>query len=107
VIPRIGIEWRLEPAASLELPVRVGYRYEATPLADDSSANFVDADRHVPSLGLGLDAPSPAPLSGRLRLDLHAAWSEFVPRSVEAPDGTSRRASGSVLVLGATFGVDL
>jgi long-subunit fatty acid transport protein len=107
VAPRVGGEYRLELSRAWELPLRAGYVYEATPLGRGSSPNLVDANRHVASLGVGARGPGPSPLLGDLRFDVHVSGSFFVPRSVVGPDGTTHRARGRILVLGATLGVDL
>lgn len=56
VSPRLGLEWR--PTAAWA--VRGGYAFRPTPLpAQTGRANFIDADVHQLSLGLGWRFPDP------------------------------------------------
>lgn len=107
ITPRLGCEYSLRLRGDWSLPLRAGYVFEASPLTATSSSNFVDADRHVVSLGFGLEAPGPSPLTGRVLLDAHGAYSGFVPRNVPGPDGETHRAGGSIWVFGATLGLEL
>jgi long-chain fatty acid transport protein len=82
-VPRVGIEWYVPDITDsdgevlVRVPLRAGYVYEHTPIPEQSGiTNFVDADRHTPSFGVGVEV---APL--RLSMDLHGAVSIF-PRQV-------------------------
>lgn len=106
ITPRLGGEYRTGVGNTWELSARVGYVFERTPLAADSSPNLADADRHVMSLGAGVGAPGLWPVSGMLRLDTHLQWSLFTPRSFDGPDGRRRRASGDIWTFGFTLTVE-
>jgi long-subunit fatty acid transport protein len=107
VVPRFGVEYEWFAGGPVRLPVRAGYAFVATPLQSSSTRNLVDADRHVLCLGAGIAGRGPEPLLGTLSLDVHAAWSVLLPRVGTGPDGEPHRASGDILVLGATLGVGL
>lgn len=120
-VPRVGLEYTLgfgperkvsgrdEPAKAIEVPVRVGYAYEASPVPPQiGRTNFVDADRHTISLGTGIVMNAPfAILPGALRLDAHAAISvlpERVTHKASAADFVGDyRAEGTMLMGGATL----
>ncbi len=74
VVPRLGIEHRLPLSPSLELPLRLGYVYEASPVPPQRGrTQFLDADRHLFSLGVGTWWSGLDPiLSGGLRADCAA-----------------------------------
>ena len=59
LMPAVGIEWRaLSNALSgrLALDLRGGYRFEPSPVPEqDGESSFGDSDRHVFSLGLGVE----------------------------------------------------
>jgi long-chain fatty acid transport protein len=60
----------------VRVPLRAGYVYEHTPIPEQTGiTNFVDADRHTPSFGVGVEV---APLG--LGLDLHGAVSVLPKR---------------------------
>jgi long-chain fatty acid transport protein len=107
IVPRLGVEHVLFARQRWHVPVRAGYAFLATPLEASSTRNLVDADRHVFCFGAGVAGLGPAPLTSELSFDFHAAWSKLVPRVGTGPDGQSHRATGSVLVLGATLGLSL
>jgi long-subunit fatty acid transport protein len=119
-VPRLGLEYVLgfgsvrkvsgrdEPAKAFEVPLRLGYAYEASPVPPQvGRTNFVDADRHTVSLGTGfvLNAPF-AILPGSLRLDAHAAISvlpERITYKSNAADFVGDyRADGTMITGGAT-----
>lgn len=66
---RIGVEWK-----PLDFwTVRAGYGFEPTPVPPQrGTSNFLDSDRHVLGLGLGLDLEPRG--WARMRVDLHARW---------------------------------
>lgn len=76
VTPRLGLEIVALTTPSIELPVRLGYVYEKTPVPPQTGqTNLVDTDRHTFALGVGVKLPAPlSVLPGELRLDLHAAY---------------------------------
>lgn len=107
LVPRVGVEYEFVATGAARLPVRLGYAFLGTPLEPESTRNLVDADRHVLSFGAGVVGEGPRPLLGESSLDVHVAWSTLVSRTSPGPDGRSRRASGEVLVMGATLGLSL
>jgi long-chain fatty acid transport protein len=121
-VPRLGVEYRLAFGASrrerapdaaeqplLEVPLRAGYVYEASPVPPQTGiTNFVDADRHVLSIGTGaaLHAAQPE-LPATLRLDVHGQLSLLPERTIDKTNPAdfvgSYRAGGTMLGLGATL----
>lgn len=69
---RVGAERTLRFTADLSTSLRVGYGYEPSPVPEQTEAsNFLDADRHLASLGTGLRFAGLGPwLEGGLELDL-------------------------------------
>ncbi len=120
-VPRLGIEYLLgfgsdrkvpgrdKPVPAVELPLRLGYVYEATPVPEQTGrTNFVDTDRHTVSFGTGVVLNAPfSVLQGHLRLDAHAALSvlpERVMRKANAADFIGDyRADGLMIAGGATL----
>ena len=92
VVPRLGIEHRLPLTGSLELPLRIGYVYEASPVPPQSGrTNFLDSDRHLLSMGAGAWWSGFDPiLSGMLRTDFAVQFGLLERRSQTKAD----RASG-------------
>ncbi|MCG8418990.1 MAG: outer membrane protein transport protein [Proteobacteria bacterium] len=55
LIPRVAIEWAPLQLPRLDLQVRAGYAYEASPVPDQiGETNFVDNDKHTMCLGAGV-----------------------------------------------------
>lgn len=119
-VPRLGVEYTLgfgterkvsgrdEPAKAVEVPLRFGYSYEASPVPPQTGrTNFVDADRHTVSLGAGVVMNAPfAVLQGSLRLDAHAAISVLPERITYKANPADfvgdYRADGTMIIGGAT-----
>jgi len=119
-VPRLGAEYLLgfgserkvsgrdEPVKAVEVPLRVGYVYERSPVPQQlGRTNFVDTDRHTISLGTGIVLNAPfAILPGALRLDVHTAISvlpERIMYKANAADFVGDyRADGTMLTGGAT-----
>jgi len=59
LMPAVGIEWRAIDGAlgeRLSLDLRAGYRYEPSPVPEQPlESSLGDADRHIMSLGVGLE----------------------------------------------------
>jgi long-chain fatty acid transport protein len=125
IVPRIGIEGivplagaprrvqgRTDERRLLELALRAGYAFEASPVPDQIGiTNFVDADRHIVTAGLGfaLNAPTSI-LPGTLHLDFHS-YAAMLPERTTHKDNPADfigdyRASGSMLGLGAMLTTD-
>jgi len=119
-VPRLGVEYVLEfgsyrkvsgrdkQAKAVEIPLRFGYAYEASPVPPQTGrTNFVDADRHTFSFGAGavLNAPFSV-LQGALRIDAHAAISvlpERVTYKASPADFVGDyRADGLMIAVGST-----
>jgi long-chain fatty acid transport protein len=108
VVPRVGLEWRLpirsaDGATLVTVPVRGGYFFELSPVPDQRGAtNFVDADRHTGSFGVGVDVPAVG-----LSFDVHGALSILPERLVEKTSPVDLvgdyRASGEMVNAGATL----
>ena len=106
--PRLGIEHALPWTAHSSLLLRAGYAFEASPLpAHQAQTHFVDADRHVLSVGCGLALEKPsALLPDGIRLDAHALWVHYAERRLDSDGGatpTSFSAAGHVWSGGATL----
>jgi long-subunit fatty acid transport protein len=108
IVPRVGVEWYVPDITDssgtviLRIPVRAGYFYEHSPIPEQSGiTNFVDADRHTPSFGVGVEV---APLG--IGLDLHGAVSILPERTTMKLDPTNLvgdyRQEGQMLNVGAT-----
>lgn len=108
IVPRVGVEYRLEPSRDFSVPLRAGYFYERSPVPPQTGVtNYVDTDRHAFSLGGGFVLRDPgAVLSGNVRFDAHVQWS-LLPTRVTLKDNPADyvgdyRASGNILNVGAT-----
>jgi long-chain fatty acid transport protein len=120
LVPRIGIEYTLgfgserkvtgrdAPAKAIEVPLRLGYVYEASPVPPQTGrTNFVDADRHTVSFGTGIVLNAPfAVLQGALRIDAHLAVSVLPERITYKANPADfvgdYRADGTMIAGGAT-----
>jgi long-chain fatty acid transport protein len=123
LVPRLGVEYVLgfgaptklpnrdEDAPTVEVPLRVGFAYERSPVPPQTGfTNFVDADRVTVTAGTGVAWNAPgAVLPGTLRLDVHAMLSVLPERvtkkSSPADFVGDYRASGTMLGMGASLGV--
>lgn len=108
IVPRVGVEYRLEPRRDFVVPLRAGYFFERSPVPpQEGITNYVDADRHAFSLGAGFVLRDPgAVLAGTIRFDAHVQWS-ILPTRVTLKDNPADyvgdyRASGDILNVGAT-----
>jgi long-subunit fatty acid transport protein len=88
ITPRLALE-ATSVGFGVRLQGRLGYAYEPTPANNNGS--FVDASRHLMTLGLGATL-------ARFQLDLFGQLHEL---------GRSSRAAGSLLVVGGTLGMEL
>lgn len=109
LVPRLGVEYRIGVQRKLDLPVYAGYFYERSPVPPQTGrTNFIDADRHVLSLGTGFSWEDPAEvLPGNLRFDTHVSWAILPERTTEKASAADfvgdYRAGGSQLGVGATL----
>ncbi len=110
-VPRAGIEYRGARFASVEVPARIGYAYEASPVPNQPGVtNLIDADRHTLTVGLGLLLKQPfGDVLGALNLDAHGMFSIF-PERVLLKDNAADfvgdyRASGNIFGAGADLRV--
>ena len=133
-VPRVGVEYRLGFGAAraragdeaahaapggaraperrplIEVPLRAGYFYEASPVPPQTGiTNFIDGDRHTVSIGAGVAvAPPLAELPRTVRLDVHGQLSVLPERSIDKTNPAdfigSYRADGTMIGLGATLG---
>jgi long-chain fatty acid transport protein len=111
LVPRVGVEYFLKVARDLKLPLRAGYFYEHSPVPPQTGVtNFVDANRHVFSVGSGFVLSDPGEvLPGDLRFDAHFQWSHL-PTRVTLKDNPADyvgdyRARGNITNVGATLAV--
>lgn len=121
-VPRVGLEYTFgfgsavtvhgEERPRVQLPVRAGYMYEATPIPEQTGfTNFVDTDRHTMSAGLGLVLNKPSSvLAGALKVDAYFQASvlpERLHRKASAADFVGDyRAFGMMIGGGGSVGVD-
>ncbi len=111
VVPRLGVEGRVPLGHGHELAGRVGYFFERSPIPEQTGGtNFVDADRHGFSGGLGVKLHDvAAELPGDLRLDVHGMYSHLPTRSTAKASPANLigdyRAGGSIWSVGTTLGV--
>jgi long-chain fatty acid transport protein len=79
IVPHLGMEWRALNERKVQGFVRLGYEFDKSPLPPQTgTTNYVDADRHAFSLGLGVRAVELLPeLPRDLRLDGHVQLSEL------------------------------
>lgn len=109
VVPRIGVEWYLPGFKDknkndiVRIPLRVGYFLEKSPVPSQAAeTNFVDADRHTGSFGVGVEVPLI-----HLGLDVHGAISglpERITLKRSAADLVGDyRVRGEMLNIGATL----
>lgn len=121
-VPRLGLEYTLgfgrtvkvhgEERPAVQLPLRAGYAYEATPIPQQTGlTNFVDADRHTISAGAGLVLNRPfSVLRGALHIDAYFQASILPERQTLKANAADfvgdYRASGTMLGGGGGIGVD-
>jgi long-chain fatty acid transport protein len=115
-VPRFGLEWRIpltrQGAHGHVLSLRGGYFFERSPAPEQTGdTNFVDADRHAFSLGMGIrlhDIVDEIP--GDVRFDTHVQYSYLPDRDHAKLSPTSLvgdyRAGGHIWSLGAILGLD-
>jgi long-chain fatty acid transport protein len=89
------------------LSFRGGYLYHPSPVPDQTGdSNFVDNDRHLFSLGLGLGVPSPVKEGDLLGIDIFAQYNWLKSRDVHKSSATNVGApgystGGKILLYGA------
>ncbi|HWZ89906.1 MAG TPA: hypothetical protein VNW92_13685, partial [Polyangiaceae bacterium] len=108
VSPRVGVEHALRWTAQSTLLLRAGYSFQASPVPGrQSETHFVDADRHVLSVGCGLAVErASAWLPEGIRLDAHALWAHYAERQLDSSGGAGAgafSAGGQVWSGGATL----
>lgn len=108
VVPRVGVEVRVLDLPNVALDARGGYVFEASPAPDqDGDTNFMDSDRHVLALGIGLLLRRPAAwLGADLAIDVHLQHFVFDERLIRKaspidPVG-DYRIDGSIWSFGGT-----
>jgi long-chain fatty acid transport protein len=87
----------------VKVPVRAGYAFERSPIPPQTGeTNFVDADRHTVSVGVGVEVPVL-----RVAVDAHAAISILPERIMmkQSPANLTGdyRAEGQMVNLGGTI----
>jgi long-subunit fatty acid transport protein len=110
-VPRLGIESRLPLGGGHTFALRAGYFFESSPIPPQTGGtNFVDADRHGISAGLGLRLHDiAAEIPGDVKLDVHAQYSHLPTRLTQKSSAANPigdyRAGGSMWSLGFTTGL--
>jgi long-subunit fatty acid transport protein len=121
-VPRLGVEYTLgfgrsvtvhgEERRAVEVPLRAGYSYEATPVPPQTGVtNFVDTDRHTLSAGAGLVLNRPSSLlSGTLHVDAYFQASILPERDTLKANAADfvgdYRAGGTMIGGGGGVGID-
>ena len=97
--------------ALIQLPVRLGYVYEPSPLPEQVGvSNLIDSDRHTLTVGVGVTLNRPIEeLPGAIHFDFHGAFT-LLPERVMLKQNPADfmgdyRASGSVFGGGGTLKV--
>jgi long-chain fatty acid transport protein len=113
VVPVAGppreVKGDLGPHRLFEIPLRLGYAYEASPVPPQTGlTNFVDADRHIFSAGTGALLHAPVEeLPASIHLDVHAQLSVLPKRETEKTNPSdfigSYTADGTIIGLGTTL----
>jgi hypothetical protein len=122
LVPHLGVEYLLpafgaprpvrgldKPRPAVEVPLRAGYVYEATPVPPQTGVtNFVDSDRHTITAGTGIVLNAPTSwMPGSIALDIHGQLSilpERVTLKANAADFVGDyRASGTMAGVGSTL----
>jgi long-chain fatty acid transport protein len=100
LVPRIGAEYTFPLGAQLEVPLRAGYVYEATPVPPQTgSTSYLDATRHLLSAGAGMKVQGLDPvLAGGVRLDLALQWGLLEHREQTKLNGDDLSTDGSFWV---------
>lgn len=110
-VPRAGVVYGFDLAPSARAEIRAGYFYEASPLADQTTAdNTWDNARHVLTMGYGVDlAPPLFPVRLDAAFQLHSLVSRthrkeaaVAPDNPGFPEVTTR---GTVRSFGLSAGV--
>jgi long-chain fatty acid transport protein len=121
-VPHLGIEYLLpasgvmrtvrgvdKPKPAVEVPLRAGYVYEATPVPPQTGVtNFIDTDRHTITAGTGVVLNAPTSwMPGSIALDVHGQVSilpERVTSKASAADFVGDyTASGTMAGVGTTL----
>lgn len=106
-VPHLGVEPQLGLTPHIELRLRAGYSFQASPVPETQPATRLLAlDRHVLSLGAGGVWQRPLAPFEELRLDLAFSDALGVPQTLTTTKGADAdHVSGHVLLFGATLGV--
>lgn len=115
--PRLGVERVLPLAPHVSLALRGGYRFEPTPVPDQTGlTSLMDADRHVFGVGAGLRIEPtcggrPHPVVRAWTLDGSLVWNHLLPRRTVKDDpgspGGDFTVGGEVLAVALVTGVEL
>ncbi len=107
---RLGAEWKQSIRAH-ELALRAGYRYEPTPVPEQSASdtNFLDSDRHAVTLGAGFRVGGIDAIRGGLVIDAYGSLQGLAPRvyrkSNPADTVGDQRLGGFVIDAGITTSI--
>ncbi len=106
LVPHIGLEYRLPTLSGFATwSGRAGYVYERTPLASDSVPVLVDSDRHVISVGVGVDlGPLTDDADTVLELDAHFQRGFLTEQELGAAEDRAT-AGGDFAAGGAVIGL--
>jgi long-chain fatty acid transport protein len=109
-VPRIGAEYRIPAAHVAVVSLRAGYRYDPSPVPDQTgpNTNFLDCDRHVVATGVGVEFPHTGPtprssVSVNVHGDLQLLAQRVVLKSDPADPIGDYAIGGHVFNLGATL----
>jgi long-chain fatty acid transport protein len=113
VVPAFGAPRRVRgfdgPKPGVEVPLRAGYVYEATPVPPQTGVtNFVDTDRHTITAGTGLILNAPTSwMPGSITLDIHGQLS-ILPQRITSKASAADfvgdyTANGTMAGIGSTL----
>lgn len=98
-VPRLGVEAEVLDTGRIDLLARGGYSFARSPLPAQTETQWLDADRHTLTGGLGVEATE---RGASIVLDVSAALTILPERlAIRRPDRV--RASGTSLGLGASL----
>lgn len=106
LVPRLGVEQSFDPLAGLGVKARLGYAFERSPVPREQSATrFLDLDRHVLSLGTGLELSGHGVPVRKVVLDAFFSLALGVSRRLSAGPEGEQDVSGSAIAGGASLGL--
>ncbi|HZS36341.1 MAG TPA: hypothetical protein VFF06_05920, partial [Polyangia bacterium] len=107
-VPRVGAEWRRQLGERVNVTARAGYAFERSPVPEQRGlTSFADNDRHVVSLGGGVELRRltrilPKPIRFDVALQLHGLQPRTTTKALQLYPGSGFSSGGYILHLAAT-----